>query len=99
MQRNFETLKTAIYRHITSNTYSATPFNLSALGGEFKGSYSSKRKENTKKLNTILDNLDIRAIQPILERIDKKLLPTWYRNKNFVIDYNKTDELDFIITK
>ena len=98
MQRNFETLKTAIYRHITSNTYSVTPFNLSALGGEFKG-YYNKREENKKKLNNILNNLDIRAIQPILERIDKKLLPTWYRNKNFVIDYNKTDELDFIITK
>ena len=98
MQRNFETLKTVIYRAIESNTYSVTPFNLSALGGECK-SYHTKIGENKKKLNKLIDNIDIRAIGSILKNIDQKLIPNWYKNNQFTIDYNSSGELDFIILK
>ncbi|AGO49665.1 hypothetical protein Phi13:2_gp055 [Cellulophaga phage phi13:2] len=98
MQRNFETLKTAIYRHITENTYNTTPFNLSALGGQFT-SYHNKREDNKKELNKIIDNIDIRSIKSTLNKVDEKLLPRWYKKGNYIIDYNNSGELDFIITK
>lgn len=99
MQRNFETLKTTIYRDITNNSnVSLTPFVLSCLG-QRSGTMTSKIAENKKALNRLIDCIDIRAIEKVLEKVDKKLLPSWYINKKYVIDYNDDLELDFIIIK
>jgi hypothetical protein len=87
---NAETLKTIIFKEIVDNP----KFNFTLLGNEFKG-FHQKKKDAKSYLNNILDNLDIR----FLDNIDKDLFtfPNWFKNNQYYIDYNKYNQLDFII--
>lgn len=90
MQPNFETLKTIIYREITGNY----KFNPSLLGGDFIN-FNEKVKNAKKEINKILDNMDIRAVQNLPEKLKSKF-PKWFIDNKYYIDYNESGNLDFI---
>jgi hypothetical protein len=89
--RTVDKIKTIIYNHIVNTS----EFNFSFFGGEFK-SHLLKVKEGKEKLNSLLDNIDIRSISIILENNPQIKVPKWVKLKQYVIDYNRSNQLDFI---
>jgi hypothetical protein len=91
--RNFELIKTAIYREIVQDSN----FGLHFLGGEFI-SMSKKTNEGKEKLNILLDRLDIRIVPKILKEHPNLKVPIWMKLNKYIIDYNKSGQLDLIRT-
>lgn len=92
--KNTEIIKTAIFNYIVSNS----DFNCSFLGGEFKGVHL-KIEEGKKELNKLIDNIDIRSLPSIVENHPQLKVSKWVKQKQYIIDYNKNNELDFIRIK
>lgn len=91
---NKEKIKVLIYNYIVNNL----DFNFSFLGGEFKY-YTFKVEDGKKELNRIIDNIDIRNLPVILENHPQLKVFKWVRKKEYIIDYDKNNELDFIRIK
>ena len=89
--KNTDKIKVAIYNYIISSK----DFNFSFLGGEFKA-YHLKLEVGKKELNKLIDNIDIRALQFILNTHPEIKTVKWIKQKQYTIDYNKNNELDFI---
>jgi hypothetical protein len=90
-QPNFEKLKVILFNFICNSP----EFNFALLGGQFQAFHKKKIKAR-EELNTILNNMDIRTIVEVMNKLPKNFLPIWFRNKKYVIDYNKHGMLDFI---
>ena len=91
---NKEKIAQAIYNYIVDDKN----FNYSLLGGEF--TYFNFKVENAKKeLKKIIDNIDIRSLPVILENHPQIKVFKWLRKKEYLIYYNKNNQLDFIRIK
>lgn len=90
-QPNLEKLKVTLFNFICNSP----EFNFSLLGGQFQAFHKKKIKAR-EEINTILNNMDIRAIGEVMDKLPKEFVPSWFRNKKYVIDYNRHGMLDFI---
>lgn len=94
-QPNFEKFKSIVYDFCIKDN----SIDIMLLGGDFSKSYHTKKKDFTKKLNTFLDNLDIRSVGTIIDNLKQKgcKFPIWLLNKRYTIEYNQHNFLDLII--
>lgn len=98
-QPNFELVKTEFFnlaRNTTKLDFLVLMENLNSVG--FKPSFNTRLSIALKKLNKWLDTIDIRMVGKVIDVIiqNKGKLPSWIKNKQFVIDYNNKGSLDLI---
>lgn len=108
VQPNFEKLKQLFFDTFAPQhgAYSAQAYKVGVLlsmqsaKGDFRSHYK-KREEFLKDFNDWLNRLDIRSAGTIIDAIVKEgvSIPSWMKNKRFVIDYNEHEALDLIQIK
>lgn len=98
-QPHFNRIKKVVYNQIINNRdFKCIPLLDSARGKIKSGHYGDKLLEVHKELNTLLDRWDIRAVGQLIDALPLKGtgIPRWIRNKQYVIDYNNSGEMDLI---
>ena len=99
LQPNFDKIKIELYRRLTKSfsvEFSTVLFR--AINGEYKNSYRTDLTNMQKELDVLLDRCDIRTAGKLVDLCIEQggSLPTWIKQKQFVIDYNNHNMLDLI---
>lgn len=104
VQPNFEKVKTLFYQSYTSSStnleYIGSLVLLETISSnKLQGGFHKRINEFKKEFNEWLDRLDIRLANMLIDNMKERgiTMPTWMKNKNYTIDYNKNNALDLLI--